>query len=104
MAVVGTKAAAGVVGIGSDVVGELFEGGESAASSDIMQLKEEISKLITDALRETATRLDSLSILTTLTVLTHLLQLKFLNYSRIYLTLKSVCLFWLLIMMLSSKV
>lgn len=50
MAVVGTKAAAGVVGIGSDVVGELFEGGESAASSDIMQLKEEISKLITDAL------------------------------------------------------
>ena len=47
MALVGTKAAAGVVGIDSDVVGELFEG-DAEASSDIMQLKQEISKLIND--------------------------------------------------------
>jgi hypothetical protein len=48
IALVGTKAAAGAVGIDSGLVGELFEGGEEAASSDIMQLKEEISKLIND--------------------------------------------------------
>ena len=51
MAVVGTKAAAGVVGIDSDVVGELFDENASA-SSDIMLLKEEISKLIDDALSQ----------------------------------------------------
>lgn len=50
MAVAGTKAAAGAVGIDSDIVGEIFEGGDSSASSDIMQLKEEITKLIADAL------------------------------------------------------
>lgn len=50
MAVVGTKAAAGAVGIDKELVGELFEGGENSASSDIMQLKDEISKLIEGAL------------------------------------------------------
>lgn len=49
MAVVGTKVAAGAVGVDGDTVGELFEG-DSSATSDIMQLKEEISKLISDAL------------------------------------------------------
>ena len=48
IALVGTKAAAGAVGIDSGLVGELFEGGEEAAYSDIMQLKQEISKLIND--------------------------------------------------------
>ena len=48
MALVGTKAAAGVVGIDSDVVGELFEGDGGSASSDIVALKEEIAKLIND--------------------------------------------------------
>ena len=50
MAVVGTKVAAGAVGIDKDYVDEFFDGDASEASSDIMQLKEEISKLITDAL------------------------------------------------------
>ena len=50
IALVGTKAAAGAVGIDSGLVGELFEGGEGAASSDIMQLKQEIAKLIDDIL------------------------------------------------------
>ena len=50
MAVVGTKMAAGAVGLDSDTVGEFFEGNASGASSDIMQLKEEIAKLIADAL------------------------------------------------------
>ena len=50
MAVVGTKAAAGAVGIDKDLVGEFLDGGEASASSDIMQLKEEIAKLIADAL------------------------------------------------------
>lgn len=57
MAVVGTKVAAGAVGIDSDVVGELFEGGSPSASSDIMQLKEEISKLIEDALSKDASKM-----------------------------------------------
>ncbi|MBO5894422.1 MAG: hypothetical protein J6Q33_01390 [Alistipes sp.] len=57
MAVVGTKVAAGAVGIDSDVVGELFEGGSPSASSDIMQLKEEISKLIEDALSKDASKI-----------------------------------------------
>ena len=50
MAVVGTKVAAGAVGIDKDYVDEFFDGDASSASSDIMQLKEEISKLIADAL------------------------------------------------------
>ena len=50
MAVVGTKAAAGAVGIDKDLVGEFLDAGEASASSDIMQLKEEIAKLIADAL------------------------------------------------------
>ena len=50
MAVVGTKVAAGAVGIDKDYVDEFFDGDAGAASSDIMQLKEEISKLIADAL------------------------------------------------------
>ena len=50
IAVAGTKAAAGAVGIDSDLVGEILDGGEPSASSDIMQLKDEIAKLIADAL------------------------------------------------------
>ena len=49
MAVVGTKAAAGAVGIGSDIVSEFFEG-EDSDSSDIKMLKEEISNLVCEAL------------------------------------------------------
>ena len=49
MASVGTKMVAGTVGIDGGVVDELFEGKESAAS-DISQLKEEIAKLIDEAL------------------------------------------------------
>ena len=56
MALVGTKAAAGVVGIDSDVVGELFEG-DAEASSDIMQLKQEISKLINDIIERDGRKL-----------------------------------------------
>ena len=50
MAVVGTKVAAGAVGIDKDYVDEFFDGEAGSASSDIMQLKDEISKLIADAL------------------------------------------------------
>jgi hypothetical protein len=56
MAVVGTKVAAGAVGIDGEVVGEVFGEGEPNASSDIMQLKEEISKLIADALSRDTTK------------------------------------------------
>ena len=49
MAIAGTKAAVGAVGIDSSLVDDVMDGGDSA-SSDIMQLKEEISKLIADAL------------------------------------------------------
>ena len=49
MASVGTKVAAGAVGIDGGVVDELFASGDGAVS-DIMQLKDEISKLIEDAL------------------------------------------------------
>ena len=56
MAVVGTKVAAGAVGIDKDYVDEFFEGDAGAASSDIMQLKEEISKLIADALSKDSTK------------------------------------------------
>ena len=51
MATVSTKAAVGTVGIDGGLVDELFDGGDgSAASSDIVKLKGEISKLIEDAL------------------------------------------------------
>ena len=56
MAVVGTKVAAGAVGIDKDYVDEFFEGEAGSASSDIMQLKEEISKLIADALSKDSTK------------------------------------------------
>lgn len=56
MAEVGTKAAVGTVGIDKELVGELFEGDDNSASSDIMQLKEEISKLIGDALSKDSTK------------------------------------------------
>ena len=49
MASVGTKMVAGTVGIDGGVVDDLFEGKESAAS-DISQLKEEVAKLIDEAL------------------------------------------------------
>ena len=57
MATVGTKVAAGAVGIDGGLVDELFEGGEnSAASSDIVKLKSEISKLIEEALGTNASK------------------------------------------------
>ena len=56
MAVVGTKVAANAVGIDGDTVCEVFGEGEQSATSDIMQLKEEISKLIADALSRDATK------------------------------------------------
>lgn len=49
MASVGAKVAASTVGVDGDVVDELF-GGESA-ESDILQLKNEIAKLIAEALK-----------------------------------------------------
>ena len=49
MASVGAKVAASTVGVDGDVVDELF-GGESA-ESDILQLKNEIAKLINEALK-----------------------------------------------------
>ena len=56
MAVAGTKVAAGVVGIDGEVVGEVFGGDDNSTSSDIMQLKDEISKLIADALARDTTK------------------------------------------------
>lgn len=49
IATAGTKVAAGTIGIEGDVVDELFSGGETGAS-DILQLKEEIGKLVNDSL------------------------------------------------------
>lgn len=57
MATVGTKVAAGAVGIDGGLVDELFDGGVADASSDIMQLKEEIAKLIAAALERNSTKL-----------------------------------------------
>ena len=48
MATIGTKVAAGVVGVEGDVVDDIFSG--EASQSDIAQLKEEIARLIEDAL------------------------------------------------------
>lgn len=57
MASVGTKVAAGAVGIDGGLVDELFDNGDGAsASSDIMQLKEEIAKLIDEALGKDAAK------------------------------------------------
>ena len=56
MAVVGTKVAANAVGIDGETVCEVFGEGEQSATSDIMQLKEEISKLIADALSRDTTK------------------------------------------------
>ena len=51
MATVGTKIAAGAVGVDGGLVDELI-GGEDAAQSDIVQLKEEISAIISQILEE----------------------------------------------------
>ena len=55
MAIAGTKAAVGAVGIDSSLVDDVMDGGDSA-SSDIMQLKEEISKLIAAALEKDSSK------------------------------------------------
>ena len=55
MAIAGTKAAVGAVGIDSGLVDDVI-GGSDSASSDIMQLKEEISKLIADALERDSSK------------------------------------------------
>ena len=55
MATVGTKIAAGTVGIDGGLVDELLDGEESA-QSDIVQLKEEISGLIEQILSENPTK------------------------------------------------
>ena len=51
MATVGTKIAAGAVGVDGELVDELIDGGESA-QSDIVQLKQEISDMISQILTE----------------------------------------------------
>lgn len=51
MATVGTKIAAGAVGVDGGLVDELI-GGEDAAQSDIVQLKEEISAIISQIMAE----------------------------------------------------
>ena len=57
MASVGTKVAAGAVGIDGGLVDELFDNGDGASpTSDIMQLKEEIAKLIDEALGKDAAK------------------------------------------------
>lgn len=54
MATIGTKVAAGVVGVEGDVVDDIFSG--EASQSDIAQLKEEIARLIEDALAHDPTK------------------------------------------------
>lgn len=56
MASVGTKMAVSTVGVNGDAVDELFEMGEGA-ESDILQLKNEIAKLIAEALTLDSTKL-----------------------------------------------
>lgn len=51
MAKVGTQMAANTVGLDGGLVGELFDGEDSAPQSDISQLKDEIEALIADALQ-----------------------------------------------------
>lgn len=53
---VGTKVAAGAVGIDGGLVDELFSGDEASGASDIMQLKEEIAKLIDEALSKDSSK------------------------------------------------
>ena len=55
MAVVGTKVVAGTVGVDKDIVDDVFESG-SSATSDIVQLKQEIAKLIEDALAKDSSK------------------------------------------------
>ena len=55
MAIAGTKAAVGAVGIDSGLVDEVIDSGDSA-TSDIMQLKEEIAKLIADAIEKDSSK------------------------------------------------
>ena len=52
----GTKVAAGAVGIDGGLVDELFSGDEASGASDIMQLKEEIAKLIDEALSKDSSK------------------------------------------------
>jgi len=52
MATVGTKVAAGAVGIDGGLVDELFSGANANPNSDIYRLKQEISRLIAVALEE----------------------------------------------------
>lgn len=56
MASVGTKVAAGAVGIDGGVVDELFNNESGSEASDIMQLKEEISNLINEALERNCSK------------------------------------------------
>lgn len=56
MASVGTKVAAGAVGIDGGLVDELLSGDEASGASDIMQLKEEIAKLIDEALSKDSSK------------------------------------------------
>lgn len=57
MAAVGTKVAAGAVGIDGDIVDDIFDGGDKSSGSDIMQLKEEIAKLISDVLAKDSSKI-----------------------------------------------
>lgn len=52
MATVGAKVAAGSIGIDGGLVDELIDGGDSQATSDIVALKDEIAKLINEALAQ----------------------------------------------------
>ncbi len=54
MATIGTKVAAGVVGVEGDVVNDIFNSDNS--ESDIAQLKDEIARLIDDALAQDSTK------------------------------------------------
>ena len=57
MAIVGTKAAVGAAGLNSGLVDDVIDGSDAAtATSDIIQLKEEIAKLIADALEKDASK------------------------------------------------
>ena len=54
MATIGTKVAAGVVGVEGDVVNDIFN--SDSSESDIAQLKDEIARLIDDALAQDSTK------------------------------------------------
>lgn len=57
MATVGTKVAAGAVGIDGGLVDEFLGGDDAVAASDIMLLKEEIAKLIDAALSRDSSKI-----------------------------------------------